>query len=155
MGEKKKKRRGRNYGHLKGVETVKNVVKSAIKLKIPILTFYVFSSENWKRPKKEVRYLFKLINYYFSSEIDSIIEQGIKINILGEFKKLSKDVQMILKKTIKLTNKNKKILVNLAINYGSKNEILQAFKKNKKKLNIKNLENNLFIQKNPKPRYIN
>ena len=88
----KKKRRGRNYGHLKGVETVKNVVKSAIKLKIPILTFYVFSSENWKRPKKEVRYLFKLINYYFSSEIDSIIEQGIKINILGEFKKLSKDV---------------------------------------------------------------
>ena len=147
----KKKRRGRNYGHLKGVETVKNVVKSAIKLKIPILTFYVFSSENWKRPKKEVHYLFKLINYYFSSEIDSIIEQGIKINILGEFKKLSKDVQMILKKTIKLTNKNKKILVNLAINYGSKNEILQAFKKNKKKLNIKNLENNLFTKKIPNP----
>ncbi len=147
----KKKKRGRNYGHLKGVETVKNIVKSAIKLKIPILTFYVFSSENWKRPKKEINYLFKLINNYFSKEIDSIIEQGIKIKILGELKKLSKDVQIVLKETIQLTNKNKKILVNLAINYGSKNEILQALKKNKKKLSIKNLESNLFTKNIPNP----
>ena len=81
-GEKKKK--GRNFGHLKGVETVKKVVTKAIELKIPILTFYVFSSENWKRPKKEISYLFKLIKNYFLKEIKSVISEGIRINILGE-----------------------------------------------------------------------
>ena len=116
--------KGRNFGHLKGVETVKKIVKSSIKLSIPIVTFYVFSSENWKRPKKEVSYLFKLIKNYFSKEIQSIINQGIKINILGEVNKLSKDIRLTLKKTAELTKNNKKILVNLAINYGSKHEIL-------------------------------
>ena len=81
-GEKKNK--GRNFGHLKGVETVKKVVKTSIKLKIPIVTFYVFSSENWKRPKKEIDFLFKLIKNYFLNEIKNIIDQGIKINIIGE-----------------------------------------------------------------------
>ena len=79
-GEKKNK--GRNYGHLKGLETVKKVVKNSIKLKIPIITFFVFSSENWKRPKKEIDFLFKLINKYFSSEINDVMQQGIKVNIL-------------------------------------------------------------------------
>ena len=78
----KKKKRSRNYGHLKGVEVVKKIVSFSIKKKIPIVTFYVFSSENWKRPKKEVFYLFKLIKNYFSKEIKNIINQGIKINIL-------------------------------------------------------------------------
>jgi len=128
----KKKNKGRNYGHLKGVETVKRIVTSSIKLKIPIVTFFVFSSENWKRPKKEINFLFKLIKAYFFREIESIISQGIKINILGEVKKLSKDIKNTLKKTTKLTKENKKITVNLAINYGSKNEILQALKKQKK-----------------------
>ena len=137
-GEKKNK--GRNYGHLKGVETVKEIVKSSIKLDIPIVTFYVFSSENWKRPKKEISYLFKLIKNYFSREIDSIIQQGIKINILGELNNLTEDIKSTLKKSIKLTKNNKRILVNLAINYGSKNEILTALKKTKKIITIKNFE---------------
>ena len=140
------KKKGRNFGHLKGVETVKKIVKSSIKLNIPIVTFYVFSSENWKRPKTEINYLFKLIRNYFLQEIESIISQNIKINILGEINKLSTDVKKTLKKTINLTKKNNKILVNLAINYGSKNEILNAFKKNKKKLNIKNFEKNLYTK---------
>jgi undecaprenyl diphosphate synthase len=140
------KKKGRNFGHLKGVETVKKIVKSSIKLNIPIVTFYVFSSENWKRPKTEINYLFKLIRNYFLQEIESIISQNIKINILGEINKLSGDVKKTLKKTINLTKKNNKILVNLAINYGSKNEILNAFKKNKKKLNIKNFEKNLYTK---------
>ena len=147
----KKKNRGRNYGHLKGVETVKKIVKSSIKLKIPIITFYVFSSENWKRPKKEISFLFKLIKRYFSQEVNSIMEQGIKINILGEINKLSKDIKSILKKTTTLTRTNKKILVNLAINYGSKSEILQAFKKAKKNTSIKNLEKNLYTKNMPNP----
>jgi undecaprenyl diphosphate synthase len=147
----KKRGQGRNYGHLKGVEIVKKIVKTSIKINIPIVTFYVFSSENWKRPKKEINFLFKLIKSYFLKEIKSIIEQGIKINILGEINRLSPSIKKTLKQTIKLTKNNKKINVNLAINYGSKNEIINAFKTNKKKLNIKNIEKNLYTQKMPNP----
>jgi undecaprenyl diphosphate synthase len=146
----KKKNRGRNYGHLKGVETVKKIVKTSIKLKIPILTFYVFSSENWRRPKKEINFLFMLIKNYFKQEIDSIIKQGIKINILGEKKKLSTEIKSTLSKTKILTKNNKKISVNLAINYGSKSEILNAFKKTKK-MTIKNFEKNLYNQNTTDP----
>ena len=142
----KKRGKGRNFGHLKGVETVKKIVKSSIDLNIPIITFYVFSSENWKRPKKEIKFLFKLIKSYFSKEIESIIKQGIKINILGDINSLSSDIKLTLKKTINLTKKNKKIAVNLAINYGSKNEILNAFKKIKKKITIKHFEKNLYTK---------
>jgi len=148
-GEKKGK--GRNFGHLKGVETVKKVVKSSIRLKIPILTFYVFSTENWKRPKKEINFLFKIIKNYFLKEINNILNQDIKINILGDINKLPQDIKKTLKKTISLTKKNKKILVNLAINYGSKNEIFNAFKKTKKNLNLKNFERNLYTNLLPDP----
>ena len=147
----KKKNRGRNYGHLKGIDTVKKIVKDSIKFRIPIVTFYVFSTENWKRPKKEINFLFKLINNYFSKEIENIINQGIKINILGELNKLSTDIKSTLKKTISLTKKNKKITVNLAINYGSKNEILIALKRIKKRINFKNLERNLYTNNMPNP----
>jgi len=145
-----KKKKGRNYGHLKGVETVKKVVTSSIKFKIPIVTFYVFSSENWKRPKTEISFLFKLIKKYFSQEIENVLSQGIKINILGDEKKLPSDLKKILKKIIKVTKKNKKIIVNLAINYGSKQEILNSAKKTKH-LNLKNFEKNLYTQKMPDP----
>ena len=148
MGFKKKK--GRNFGHLKGVETVKKIVSSSIKFNIPIVTFYVFSSENWKRPKKEIKFLFKLIKNYFTREIKNIIYQGIKINILGEINKLSLDIRSTLRKTTKLTKNNKKIIVNLAINYGSKNEILSAFKRTKK-ISIKNFEKNLYTKNMPNP----
>ena len=147
----KKKKKGRNFGHIKGVEAVKKIVSSSVKFKIPVVTFYVFSSENWKRPKKEISFLFKLISNYFSKEIKSVMSQGIKINIIGEMNKLSPDVKKILKKTMHLTKKNKKILVNLAINYGSKNEILNAIKKTKKKLSLKNFEKNLFTKNIPHP----
>ena len=146
-----KKNKGRNFGHLKGVEVVKNIVKNSIKLKVPIVTFYVFSSENWNRPKTEIKYLFTLINNYFLKEINNVIKQGIKINILGEIKNLSKNLQQTLKSTVKLTKNNNKIIVNLAINYGSKNEILNSFKKTKKKLNLKNFEKNLYTKGMPDP----
>ena len=147
----RKRRKGRNFGHLKGVETVKSIVKSSINLNIPIVTFYVFSSENWKRPKKEINFLFKLIKNYFSLEIKNIINQGIKINVFGDLKKLNSDVKNSIKKSINLTKKNKKIIVNLAINYGSKNEIFNALKKSKEKLTIKNFEKNLYTKNLPNP----
>ena len=147
----KKKKKGRNFGHIKGVEAVKKIVSSSVRFKIPVVTFYVFSSENWKRPKKEISFLFKLISNYFSREIKSVMSQGIKINIIGEMNKLTPEVKKILKKTMNLTKKNKKILVNLAINYGSKNEILNAIKKTKKELSLKNFEKNLFTKNIPHP----
>ena len=147
----KKKGKNRNYGHLKGIETVKKIVKSSIEFKIPIVTFYVFSSENWKRPKKEVSYLLNLIKVYFTKEMKNIQKQGIKLNVFGEIEKISKDVKSVLKKSIKSTKKNKRIIVNLAINYGSKNEILKAVKKIKNNFNIKKIEKNLYTQNMPNP----
>ena len=147
----RKKGKGRNFGHLKGVETVKKIVKSSISLKIPIITFYVFSSENWKRPKKEKFFLFRLIKNYFTKEIQNIIKQDIKINIIGEIDNLLPDIKSVLKKTSVLTNKNKKIIVNLAVNYGSKTEILNAFKKIKKGITLKKFEKNLYTKNMPNP----
>ena len=146
----KNKNKGRNYGHLKGVETVKKIVGSSIKLKIPFITFFVFSSENWKRPKTEIKFLFKLIKNYFHKEIDNVTKQGIKINILGEISELPSDLKKTLIKCENLTKKNKNINVNLAINYGAKNEILMAVKKSKK-ISLKNLEKNLYTKNMPDP----
>ena len=147
-----KVKRSRNYGHLKGLETVKKVVNASIKLKIPIISFYVFSTENWNRPKTEISFLFKLINNYFSKEIGNVTKMGIKLKVLGEINKLPTTVQKTLKKSEQLTNKNRKILVNLAINYGSKNEILNAFKKCKKKnIRLNDIEKNLYFKNIPNP----
>ena len=147
----KKRNKSRNHGHLQGVETVKKIVKTSIKLKIPIISFYVFSSENWKRPRNEINFLLKLIKNYFSKEIESVITQGIRLNILGETNRLSSDLNHILKKSEKLTKRNRKIVVNLAINYGAKNEIIRAFKKSKKKFTLKNFEKSLYTKKLPNP----
>ena len=147
----KKKRKERNYGHLKGVDTVKKIVKSSIRLKVPIVTFYVFSSENWKRPKTEISFLFRLIRNYFTKEIQSVTSQGIKINILGDLNKLSNELRSVLKKTEKLTKKNKRITVNLAINYGSRQEIFYAFRKLKKRVNLRNFTKNLYTKNMPNP----
>ncbi len=146
-----KKGKGRNFGHLQGIETVKKIVKSSIKLQIPIVTFYVFSSENWKRPKKEINFLFKLIKNYFSKEIKNILKQDLRINIFGNIHKLPVEIKTTLNQTIKLTKKNKRILINLAINYGSKDEILNAAKKVKKKTTLKNFERNLYTKNIPDP----
>ena len=148
----KKKNRNRNSGHFAGVKTVKRVVESSIKFKIPVVTFYVFSTENWKRPKTEINFLFNLINSYFNSELENVVKNGIKINIIGELNKLPKKLKAILKETVKKTKKNKKIYVNLALNYGSKNELINTFKKIKfKKITEKNVKNNLYTKNIPDP----
>ncbi len=146
-----KKKKSRNFGHLKGVETVKKIVKASIKLNVSIVTFYVFSTENWKRPKTEINFLFKIIKNYFYKEIKNLIIQGIKINILGDIDKLSDDIKKVLVETVNKTKQNKKIIVNLAINYGSKNEIIKAFKLSKKNISIKNFEKKLFTRNMPFP----
>ena len=140
------KNKGRNFGHFNGVETVKKIVKKSIKSKIPIITFYVFSTENWKRPKSEINFLFKLIINYFKQELDRVILNGIKINIIGKINRLPSEIKLSLEDVIKKTKKNKKIVVNLAINYGSRDEIVNACKKTKNKISIQSLSKNLYTK---------
>ena len=97
----KKKNNNRNSGHYAGVQTVKKIVEASIKLKIPTVTFYVFSTENWKRPKTEINFLFNLVNSYFKSELKNVVKNEIKINIIGELNKLPLKLKSILKETVK------------------------------------------------------
>ena len=92
----KKKKRSRNFGHFHGVETVKKIVKTSIKLNIPIVSFYVFSSENWRRPKSEINFLFKLISSYFEKELNSVIKNKIKVVFMGRKQRLPNKVKKIL-----------------------------------------------------------
>ena len=145
-----KKKRGRNYGHLNGVKTVKKVVETSVKLKVPIITFYVFSTENWKRPKSEINFLFSLIMSYFKKELENVVRNKIKINIVGKLNNLPKNIQRVLKDAVRHTKDNRKIIVNLAVNYGSREEIINAAKKITKKTE-KNLEKYLYTKELPNP----
>ena len=149
----KKKRKTRNYGHFNGVKTVKKVVEASIKLNIPTITFFVFSTENWKRPKSEIKFLFNLIKSYFLEEIKNVINNGLKINIIGNINKLPNNLKKILNTTVEKTKKNKKITVNLALNYGSRDEIVKAFKelKKKKKISETDITKNLYTSLMPDP----
>ncbi len=153
----KKRGKSRNFGHLKGIDIIENLVEESIKIKIPILTFYTFSTENWKRPRKEVYFLFKLIEDYFNKEIKNLVKNGVKINILGNLNSLPKKIKKCLIKSMLMTKNCKNIIVNLAINYGSKYEILNAHKqlKSKKtKSSFKNFEKNLYTKGMPDPDFL-
>ena len=149
----KLKKKSRNFGHLNGVKTVKKIVEASLKLKIPFITFYVFSTENWKRPKLEIKYLFSLITSYFNKELNNIVKNDIKINILGNISTLPNNLKTILNNTIKKTKKNKSINVNLAINYGSRNEIITSFNKafSNRKISENKFKNNLYTKNIPDP----
>jgi len=150
----KKKGKSRNFGHSNGIKVIEKIVKDSIKIKIPIITFYTFSTENWKRPKKEISFLFRLIDLYFVKEINNLVKNNIKINIIGNLNTLPFKIRMRLQDTIKKTRKCKKILINLAINYGSKNEIINSIKilrRNKKTISVKNLEQNFYTKNLPDP----
>ena len=150
-----KKRRSRNYGHLKGLNAVETVIKSALDLKIPYLTLYTFSSENWRRPDKEIKFLLNLIRKHIKKNLKKIIKQGIKINIIGRRNKLHTDILESLKLIEKKTKKNNAITINLALNYGSKEEIVDACNKfvfgNNKKIDIKNFQKKLYTKSIPDP----
>ena len=123
----------RNAGHKAGLKTVEKIIKETIKNKINFLTLFAFSTENWKRPKKEIEYLFNLLENFLINRIDDLHKQQIKLKIIG-FKKFSIKLNKLLTASEKKTSKNTKMQINLALNYGSKYEILNAIKKIKKKL---------------------
>ncbi len=148
-----KYKNSRNAGHKAGLKTVEKVIKEAIKHNIKFLTLYAFSTENWKRPKKEVNYLFNLLENFLINRIEDLHKQDIKLKIFG-VKKFSKKLNNLLNYSEKKTNNNKKLQINLALNYGSKVELINAFKfivKNKEKINIKNLKKYLQTKNVPDP----
>ena len=150
-----KKKGSRNYGHLKGLKAVETVIKSSIKQQIPLLTLYTFSTENWKRPKNEINFLFDLIRKSLKKNLQKIVKQGIKVNIIGKKLGLPKDISNTIRFIKKKTSNNKTINLNLALNYGSKEEIISACKKisteKNKKINIKNFEKKLYTRNMPDP----
>ena len=150
-----KKKQSRNYGHLQGIKTVETVIKTCIKKKIPFLTLYTFSTENWKRPENEINFLFNLIRKSLKKKLKQTIKQGIKINIIGRKQGLPNDIKKTINIIQKKTINNKTITLNLALNYGAKDEILNALKmlvkQSKKKINHKNFKKNLYTHGMPDP----
>ena len=149
-----KKKKSRNFGHKAGLETVEKIIKSSIKNKIKYLTLFAFSTENWKRPKNEIKFLFKLLDSFIDKKIIEFKKNNIRLKIIGDISNFNKKLKKKLNDSEKITLKNKKLQVNLALNYGSKAEIVRAFKQlNKKRINInlKNLEKNLYTSSIPDP----
>ena len=130
-----KNKNSRNQGHKAGLITVEKVIRQTIKKKIIFLTLYAFSTENWKRPKKEITFLFKLLEDFLIKKINQLNKNGIKFKMIGSKKMLSKHLIKILLNSEKITNKNKKLQINLALNYGSKSEIINSINLIKKKKN--------------------
>ena len=149
-----KKKKSRNYGHKAGLDTVEKIIRSSIKNKISYLTLFAFSTENWKRPKNEINFLFKLLDSFIDKKINEFKKNNIKLKIIGDISVFNKKLKKKLNDSEKITLKNKKLQVNLALNYGSKVELIRAFKQlNKKKLNanFKSLEKNLYTADIPDP----
>ena len=143
----------RNFGHEKGIKTVEMIIKETIKKKIKFLTLFAFSTENWKRPQGERNFLFKLLEYYIKDKLDSLNKEKIKIKIIGQ-KIFTNKLNSLLNYAEYKTRKNKKLQINLALNYGSKNELLHAFNKlknKKKKITTRDIKKNLFTKNTPDP----
>ena len=148
-----KKKNSRNAGHSAGLNTVEKIIKETIKQKIQYLTLFTFSTENWKRPKKEITYLLNLLENFLVDKIEDLHKQNIKLNIIG-VKNFSKKLNSLLNISEKKTSKNTKLQINLALNYGSKFELLNAFKnlnKNNKKISENNLKKYLQTKNIPDP----
>ena len=147
------KRKSRNYGHKHGLKTVEKIIKESLKKKIRYLTLYAFSTENWKRPKNEINYLFSLLDNFLSNKIKELNKEKIKFFVIGK-KKFNKNLNNLLNYSEKLTANNKRLQINLALNYGSKSEIiytLNSIIKKKLKINEKNISRNLYTQNIPDP----
>ena len=148
-----KNKKSRNAGHKAGLITVEKIIKSSIKHKIKFLTLFAFSTENWKRPKKEISYLFELLENFLLKRLDNLNSQNIKLKIIG-VKKFSKQLNKLLNLAEKKTFENKTLQINLALNYGSKFEIthaLKILKKSKYKISENNISKCLQTRDIPDP----
>ena len=149
-----KHKQSRNAGHRAGLNTVDLIINQCIYHKIEILTLYTFSSENWKRPKNEIAFLFKLLENFLRKKINEIIKKDIRLKFIGELSKLPIKLQKLIKLSEKKTIHKKSLQVNIALNYGSKIELINTIKKikqNKIKLSEKNIDKNLYTKNLPDP----
>ena len=151
-----KHKKSRNLGHKEGLKAVEKIIKTTIKNKIKYLTLYAFSTENWKRPKKEINFLFNLLENFLLNKISDLNKQNIKLKIIGK-KSFSIKLTKLLNLSEKKTIKNRKLQINLALNYGSKSELVHSFNqiiKNKGKINEKNISKYLYTQNIPEPDFL-
>jgi len=149
-----KHKKSRNAGHRAGLGTVDLIINQCIHNKIQVLTLYTFSSENWKRPKNEITFLFKLLENFLRDKINEIIKKDIKLKFIGEINKLPINLQKLIKLSEKKTINKRLLQVNIALNYGSKIELINTIKKIKQKkitINEKNIDNNLYTKHLPNP----
>tara|TARA_B100001057_G_scaffold366762_1_gene370119 strand:+ start:2107 stop:2781 length:675 start_codon:yes stop_codon:yes gene_type:complete len=148
-----KKNKSRNFGHKQGLKTVEKIIKASLKNKIRYLTLYAFSTENWRRPKNEINYLFSLLNNFLSNKIKELNNEKIKFCVIGK-KKFNKKLNKLLNYSEKLTTRNKRLQINLALNYGSKSEIVNSLnyiKRKNIKISEKNIAKYLYTQNIPDP----
>ena len=148
-----KNKNSRNEGHRAGLDTIEIILQETIKQNIKFITLFTFSTENWNRPKKEINFLFKLLENFLHNKINNLNKKNIKLKIIG-YKNFSQDLNKLLIKSENLTAKNTKLQINLALNYGSKIELIETFKKlkkSKKKFNEENVSNNLLTKGVPDP----
>ena len=149
-----KNKNSRNAGHKAGLNTVEKIIKETIKKKIKFLTLYAFSTENWKRPNLEITYLFNLLEKFLIEKLPDLNKQNIKLKIIGKKIPVSLKLNELLKKSQSETFKNKKLQINLALNYGSKSELVDGIRlliKNKKLINEKNISKSLYTKDIPNP----
>ena len=149
-----KHKNSRNAGHKAGLNTVEVVINECIKKNIKYLTLYTFSSENWKRPQREINFLFNLLEDFLSNKVENIIKKKVKLKFIGEINKLSPSLKKIIKISERKTSKSLGLQVNVALNYGSKNEIINSIRLiNKKniKINKNNINKHLFTSNTPDP----
>tara|TARA_B100001029_G_C14999357_1_gene417069 strand:+ start:291 stop:965 length:675 start_codon:yes stop_codon:yes gene_type:complete len=148
-----KHKKSRNLGHQAGLKVVEKIIRFSIKEKIKFLTLYAFSTENWKRPKSEIKFLFKLLENFLINKIENLKKNNIKLKIIGK-KKFNKKLNNILVESEKKTKNNKRLQINLALNYGSKSELVNSFKQikfRKHVINERNIKNNLYTANIPDP----
>jgi undecaprenyl diphosphate synthase len=148
------KKKSRNYGHSKGIEVVENIIEEAVSKKIKYLTLFTFSTENWKRPKSEIKFLISILKEYIQKELNNLIKKKIKLKIIGNLDKFPKSLKLKLKNAEKLTRSNNKIQIIIALNYGSKEEIINTVKKlnnSSIRINEKNISENLYTKNIPDP----
>ena len=149
-----KNKKSRNLGHKAGLNTVENIIKHTIKNNIKFLTLYAFSTENWKRPQKEISFLFNLLQNFLRKKTNKLNKNGIKLKIIGDKSNFSNKLKKALINSEKITKNNKKLQINLALNYGAKNEILNAISLMKKKkipFTENNINKNLYTNDSPNP----
>ena len=149
-----KHKKSRNLGHKAGLNTVEKILKETIKKNIKFLTLFAFSTENWKRPQKEINYLFNLLEEFLLKKIKNLNKNQIKLKVIGNKKKISPKLRKILQNSERITKNNSRLQINLALNYGSKDELLNTFeflKKKKIKITLENVNKNLYTCNIPDP----